>query len=109
MKIQPEIIERLGELFGLATATAFIGILVITEWRKKPLQALAGLVGGTVIGIVCWRFGLHPGWQALAASAGALMKPAIVLWTQGKTPSDLAREILDIRDRALKGGKSKGD
>lgn len=99
-----EILNKLAELGVLATMASLVALFVILEWRKRPLWAAAGILGGLICGMIIWAFGLPIGWQWLGASLGALSTPAAVLWINGKTPPELLREALDAWDK-VKGRK----
>jgi hypothetical protein len=94
-----KVLYALGELLAGAVAISMVALLILPDWRKNPQYVLAGWLFGPLAGFIVLRFGMHDGWALLAATIGAIMAPAIVAWLHGKSPADVAQELIDIRNK----------
>ena len=88
----------IGELLAGAVSVSLAALLVLPDWRANPQYVFAGWLVGPLCGAIILRFEFGAGWALLAATIGAIMAPALVAWFHGKSPTEVAQQLIDLKN-----------
>lgn len=88
----------MGELLAGAVSISLAALLVLPDWRTNPQYVFAGWLVGPLCGAIVLRFEFGSGFALLAATIGAIMAPALVAWFHGKSPAEVAQQLIDLKN-----------